>query len=150
MALEAPLTAVVLAGGPRDELSDRVPGAPNKAFVPIAGVTLVERTIAALRRTPRVANIVAVAPLEAHAFAALRGAGDIRPGGATMAESLRSGLRGLPPDDLVLVCASDLPVLTRAALEEFIALAQRREADIVYACVERRTHAARFPDVPHT
>lgn len=150
MALETRLTAVVLAGGPRDELAAAVPGAPNKAFVPIAGITLVERTIAVLRTLPRIAKIIAVAPAAAHASAALRDAGEIRPDGATMSASLRSGLHGLPPDELVLVCASDLPVLTRAALEEFIALAQGRDADIVYACVERRTHMKLFPDVPHT
>ena len=67
-----------------------------------------------------------------------------------MTESLQSGLRDLPPDELVLVFASDLPVLSRAALEDFIARVRAHDADLVYACVERATHTARFPDVPHT
>ena len=144
------IDAVVLAGGPRDAVAGLAMDAPNKAFVPIAGKTLVERTLRALRATPVVETIVVVAPPATHAWDALAVADDRRADGATMTASLRSGLRGRAPDELVLVCASDLPVLTRAAVEEFVALAERSEADLVYACVERAAHCARYPDVPHT
>ncbi len=65
-----------------------------------------------------------------------------------MLASLRSGLHGALPDEPILICASDLPVLTRAALDEFLRLALAREADVVYGCVERATHEERFPGVP--
>jgi GTP:adenosylcobinamide-phosphate guanylyltransferase len=120
---------VVLAGGPQDAVSALAPGAPNKAFVPIAGMTLVERTLTALRTSDRIGTIVAVAPQTPETILALQRADRVRDDGATMTESLRSGLRDLPPDDLVLVCAS---------------------ADLTYACVERNAHLARYPGVPHT
>ncbi len=41
--------AVVLAGGPQDDVALLQPGAPNKAFVEIDGVTLIGRVLAALR-----------------------------------------------------------------------------------------------------
>lgn len=150
MALNARLTAVVLAGGPRDCVAALVPGAANKAFVPIARVPLVARTIAALRASGRVGRIIVVAPRSTHTDDALAEADEIRADGPTMTESLRSGTRGLPAEELVLVCASDLPILSAGALEEFVELAERSGADIVYACVERTTHRARFPAVPHT
>jgi GTP:adenosylcobinamide-phosphate guanylyltransferase len=155
VALRA-LTAVVLAGGPQDAVSALAPGAPNKAFVPIAGITLVERTLAALRGSDRVGTIVAVAPRKPETMRALHLADRVHDDGATMTESLRSGLRDLPPGDLVLVCASDLPILTREAIDDFIARAESiapgaaESADLTYACVERRAHLARYPDVPHT
>ncbi len=148
--MNAPLAAVVLAGGPQDEVSALAPGAPNKAFVPVAGITLVERTIRALRSSPTIGRIVAVAPNVPIARAALAGADEIRDDGPTMMESLRSGLAGLAPDVLVLVCASDLPILTRAAIEDFVARAESNGADLTYACVERDVHLARYPAVPHT
>jgi molybdopterin-guanine dinucleotide biosynthesis protein A len=144
------MTAVVLAGGGRDEVCDADPAAPNKAFVAIGGRTLVERTIAALRSSSRVGTILAVAPEAAFGRAALAGADALRPSGARMADSLRSGLAGLPPGDLVLVAASDLPILSAEAVDEFVDAAVAFDADIAYACVEQRTHLARFPDVPHT
>ncbi|MDQ2908640.1 MAG: nucleotidyltransferase family protein [Candidatus Eremiobacteraeota bacterium] len=144
------MNAVVLAGGPPDAVAALAPGAPNKAFVPIAGKTLVQRTLAALRSTPAVGRIVVVAPPTAHARSDLAAADDVRLDGATMLASLRSGLEGLPDDERVLVCASDLPVLSRRALDEFLLLAALREADLVYGCVERMTHERQFGDTPHT
>jgi GTP:adenosylcobinamide-phosphate guanylyltransferase len=144
------LTAVVLAGGARDEVTAHDPAAPNKAFVTVGGRTLLERTIDALRTTPRVGRVIAVAPVAAFGHPALARADEVRPSGARMRESLQAGVRGLPAHEPVLVAASDLPILTRAAIEDFLARADSADADIAYACVERETHVARFPDVPHT
>lgn len=143
-------SAVVLAGGPPDAVAALEPGAPNKAFIRIAGRTLVERTIAPLRASAKIGRIVVVAPASAHGDVALAEADERRPDGATMGASLRSGLADFSPDELVLVAASDLPVLSVAAVDEFLGLAERSGADLVYACVERATHAAAFPTVPHT
>ena len=150
MALNAPLPAVVLAGGPHDAVAALAPGAANKAFVPIAGTTLVARTIASLRAAPSVGRIVVVAPRSTHGDGALAGADERRDDGPTMTDSLRFGLQGFAPDELVLVCASDLPILSADAVEEFVALARASGADVVYACLERAVHEARFPEVPHT
>ncbi len=43
------MNAVVLAGGPLDDVARLQPGAPNKAFVDICGTTLVGRVVDALR-----------------------------------------------------------------------------------------------------
>ena len=144
------LVAVVLAGGPHDELAERTPGAPNKAFVEIAGTTLVERTLRALRDSPSVGRIVVVAPPQTHAWKALALADKCRPDGERIRESLRSGLAGLPPDDDVLVSTSDLPVLTVEAIEDYVARARARDADLTYGCIEKRVHVAKYPQVPHT
>lgn len=150
MALTRPIPAVLLAGGPRDEVCAGSPDAPNKAFVRIAGVTLARRTLDALRSSPGVGDVIAVAPLGEPANTELAGARELRPAGPTMTLSLRSGLAGLPSDELVLVAASDLPILSRAAIDEFLERATQSGADIVYACVERTCHEARFPGIPHT
>ncbi len=144
------LTAIVLAGGAPDALTAGDPGAPNKAFLFVGGQPLVARGLTALRRTAGIGHIIAVAPGGERAAAALDAADEIRPDGARIADSLRSGLRDLPPDEPVLLLTADLPVVTPAALEEFLALGLGSGADVVYACVERRTHMARYPDVPHT
>lgn len=144
------LDAIVLAGGRADALAALAPGAPNKAFVPIAGVPLVARTIAGLRASSRVDRIIVVAPPQAAAHAALGGASEVRGDGATMLQSLRSGLAGFTADALVLVAASDLPALDAAAVDEFVDEACARELDLAYACVERSVHLAVYPEFPHT
>lgn len=144
------MNAVVLAGGGADAVSALHPGAVNKAFVPIGGVALVARTIAALRSTPHIGTITVVAPLGADGDAALAGADAYRIAGARMIESLHAGLAGLAPDTIVLVAASDLPILSRECIEEFIESVRARDLDVAYAIVSERDHAARFPRVPHT
>jgi len=141
--------AIVLAGGPPDELVADL-DLPNKAFLDISGTTLVERTLRPLLVTKRLVKLIVVAPPAARYSPALALATEIRSDGPSIVDSMRSGLAGLDPDRLVLMSAADLPVLSGEAVEEFIGLAEASGADVVYACVERKTHLARFPQVPHT
>ena len=143
-------TAVVLAGGPVDAVAAMQPGAANKAFVKVGGMTLVERTLLALRQSAAIDRIIVVAPAVTHNDAALTLANEFRTDGKRIRDSLRSGLAGLPPDDPVLVSTSDLPVMTAPAVDDFIARARTLDPDIGYGCIEARTHRARYPDVPHT
>lgn len=144
------IPAVVLAGGPADEVAAQQPGAPNKAFVEIAGVTLVARVISALRACPSIGRIVVVSPPEAWERDGVSAADERRPDGPRITDSLRNGLAGFPADDNVLIVASDLPVLTPAAVEDFVAGVRALDADVIYGCVEKRVHLAQFPTVPHT
>jgi molybdopterin-guanine dinucleotide biosynthesis protein A len=144
------MKAIVLAGGTRDEVCALDPSAPNKAFVVVAGRALVARTLGALRTVPRVARIIAVAPESAALHPALLAADERRESGPRIADSLRAGLEGLDPGEMVLVAASDLPILSREAIETFLDGATAAGADIAYSCVERRVHEARFREVPHT
>ena len=140
----------MLAGGPQDAVALLQPGAPNKAFVEIGGVTLVGRVLAALRASAAIGRIVVVAPPSAKSHRDLAAAGELRPDGARITESLQSGLAGFAPERDVLIAASDLPVLTAAAVDHFAAAAKALDADLVYGCVEQGVHLKRFPGVPHT
>ncbi|HEX3467645.1 MAG TPA: nucleotidyltransferase family protein [Candidatus Elarobacter sp.] len=144
------LDAIVLAGGGPDAVAALEPGAPNKAFVPIGGIPMVQRTMSGLRASSRIDRIVAVAPPSAATHPALAGASEVRGDGAKMFESLRSGLQGFTQDALVLVAASDLPALDAPAVDEFIDEVLARDVDVGYACLERRYHEPVYPEFPHT
>jgi molybdopterin-guanine dinucleotide biosynthesis protein A len=142
--------AVVLAGGPIDEVARQQPGAPNKAFVVIGGKTLVARVLEPLRASASIGRIVVVAPAEVRRRADLAEADELRPDGKRITDSLRNGLAGFAPDSDVLIVASDLPVLTVPAVDDFAERTRTLNADVVYGCVERTVHMASFPQVPHT
>ncbi|HEX5273709.1 MAG TPA: nucleotidyltransferase family protein [Candidatus Rubrimentiphilum sp.] len=144
------MDAIVLAGGPRDELAAHTPGAPNKAFVEINGVTLVERTLRALRSSSSVARIIVVAPTQSHGSTALSLADEVRPDGVRIRDSLRSGLAGSEPNADILISASDLPVLTPQSIDDYVARAQAANGDLTYGCLEKSVHMAAFPEAPHT
>ena len=143
------VTTLVLAGGPADAVA-QTQNAINKAFINVAGKPLVVRTLEALRAAPAVGRIIVVAPPSAHDDPALQLADERRPDGKRITDSLASGLAGLPPDEPVLVSASDLPVLSVASIEDYLAQAARTNADLTYGCLEKAAHTAAFPTVPHT
>lgn len=143
-------TAIVLAGGRPDDVARLQPGAPNKAFVKISGMTLAERTIRALRASGRIGRIIVVAPRAAHEDPSLALADEVRDDGVKIGQSLRSGLSGLAAGELALVSASDLPVLRAPCVDDFVDRARSIDPDIGYGCVARRVHEASFPEVPHT
>jgi GTP:adenosylcobinamide-phosphate guanylyltransferase len=139
----------VLAGGPADDVS-RLQNAPNKAFVTIGGTTLVERVLRALSESSRVASICVVAPSSTHELSALALASERRVDGIRITDSLRNGLAGLPPDDSVLIVTSDLPILSPESVDDFVERIHATDPDAGYGCIEKRSHEARFPQVPHT
>ncbi len=144
------MDALVLAGGPFDDLAAHTQGAPNKAFVEITGVTLVERTLRALRNASTIERIIVVAPTATHGHSALAHADEFRPDGVRIRDSLRNGLAGLDSNTDLLVSASDLPILTPEAIDDFVSRARVADADLTYGCVEKHTHLAKYPDAPHT
>jgi GTP:adenosylcobinamide-phosphate guanylyltransferase len=146
----AGVTVVVLAGGAPDEVAQTEPGAINKAFIHIDGVTMVERTLRALDSSHSVGKIIVVAPPAAQNHPAIALADERRDDGEKIRMSLRNGLRDLPPDDIALVSTSDLPILTRDSIDDFVERARSFDADLGYGCLEKRIHMARFPEVPHT
>jgi GTP:adenosylcobinamide-phosphate guanylyltransferase len=143
------LHAVVLAGGPRDDVA-QLQDAPNKAFLEIEGATLVERVLRSLSQASRIASVCVVAPPLTHDTPALSLASERRPDGPRITDSLRNGIAGLPPSDPVLIVTSDLPVLSPAAVDDFVERILASDPDAGYGCIERRTHEARFAQVPHT
>jgi molybdopterin-guanine dinucleotide biosynthesis protein A len=144
------VNAIVLAGGPLDDIARLQPGAPNKAFVRIAGVTLVGRVLHALRGSPQIEFVAVVAPPSVANHPDLATADELRPDGVRITESLHSGLAGFAPDETVLVVASDMPVLTPEATDDFVERARALDADVTYGCVEKNAHLRRFPEIPHT
>ncbi|GAC1657353.1 MAG: NTP transferase domain-containing protein [Vulcanimicrobiaceae bacterium] len=145
-----PITTVVLAGGPADEVAALQPGALNKAFVNVAGTPLVTRTLTALRAAPSVGRIIVVAPPSVHDDPALALADEKRADGIRIRDSLSNGLEGLPPDEPAFVSASDLPVLSTESIESFLRDAFAADAELTYAILERGVHEREFPQVPHT
>ena len=144
------MNAVVLAGGPLDDVAKLQPGAPNKAFIEICGTTLAGRVVDALRACPSIGRIAVVTPPGEWGNPDLRAADDFRPDGVRIRDSLRNGLEGFAPDEAVLVATSDLPVLTVAAVRDFVERSTALGADVIYGCVERQVHLQRYPSVPHT
>lgn len=146
-------TAVALAGGSLEpDFRSAGYDVPNKAYLPIAGEVMLARVLHALReassikeircvtqsaaatRMPRVAQLCDVV---------------IEPG-PDLTSSVLAGFQGLADDERVLLVATDLPLLTSRAVDDFARLVADTPCDIGYGFVERGLHDRAYPAVRHT
>jgi GTP:adenosylcobinamide-phosphate guanylyltransferase len=154
MAIE-PMTAIALAGGRLErDFRDAGYDVANKAYLPIGGVLMLERVLSALRGASSVAQIRCVTQPDAFdaAFGA-RGAAlcdAVVPPGDGLIDSMLAGFAGLPNERLVLVVATDIPLVRSSDVDAFAARVRSTPSDVAYGFVRREPHEARYPGVRHT
>jgi GTP:adenosylcobinamide-phosphate guanylyltransferase len=154
MAIE-PLTAIALAGGRLErDFRDAGYDVANKAYLPIGGVLMLERVLKALRGASSVAHIRCVTQPDAFEAAfGSRGAAlcnEVVTPGEGLIESMLAGFAGLPGERLVLVVATDIPLVRSSDVDAFGARARSFPCDVAYGFVRREPHEARYPGVRHT
>lgn len=146
-------TVVALAGGALEADFRRAGfSVPNKAYLPVAGELMLVRVLRALRSASHVGQIRCVTQPRA-----LAGVPEARAlcdavvaSGTDLIGSVVAGLAGCGDDEQVLVCATDLPLLTAEAVDGFAALAATTPCDVGYGFVPRTAHDARYPGIRHT
>ncbi len=140
--------AIVLAGGGGEPGLE--PSVPNKGFLIIAGRPLIAHVAGALRSAPAVQRVAVVGPVEfVHAALPAEVVAVPDDGGGIMANVV-SAARVLEARDPVLVVASDIPLLTSAAVEDFLAACTDAGADFCYAIVPQEVMTRRFPGARKT
>jgi len=138
--------AIVLAGGGREPGLDAA--VANKGFLEIAGRPLLAHVLAALRGARGVGRIAVVGPLEA--IRAVSGEVVIVPDGGSIMDNVVRAQGALAARDPVLVVASDIPLLTPAAVEAFLAACAANGADFYYAIVPQEAMVRVFPGARKT
>ncbi len=138
--------AVVLAGGGTEP--GLPPDVPNKAFLPVRGRPLLAYVLDALRASPGVGRIAVVGPDAARSWLP-PGVVHVPDTGALM-ENVAAALRVLGSETPVLVVASDIPLLTPEAVEEFLAACRAAPADFHYAIVPQDAVERAFPGAQKT
>ncbi len=138
--------AIVLAGGgPEPGLE---PTVPNKGLLEIAGRPLVVHVGQALRAVPGISRIAVVGP-EASIRALLPEVVPVADGAGIMDNVVRA-VQVLGSTEPVLVVASDIPLLTPAAVEAFLSACAQADADFHYAIVPQEVMLRRFPGARKT
>jgi molybdopterin-guanine dinucleotide biosynthesis protein A len=138
--------ALILSGGSIERERflglDRMP--ERKAQIPILGRPMIEWVVRGLRTCPQVERIVVVGHpgLETADLRALEAT--LVPEAEEIAANLRTGLGALAGARQVLALSGDLPLLTRAAIEDLLANAP--PADVVFPYVEHAEISRQFPD----
>lgn len=172
--MNAPVAALVLAGAPNRGPLAQVSDQPYEALIEIHGRPMIAYVLDALRQAPSVGRIGIVGPVaELEAALKMQGERLIAPVGGLL-DNLEHGARvlgaggeggndtpslaagtGAGPrgaGNRLLVVTSDIPLVTAAAIEDFLERCRRREAvagagalDAFYPMVSRQNSESRFP-----
>ncbi|MVN88183.1 NTP transferase domain-containing protein [Deinococcus sp. HMF7620] len=145
-------SAVVLGGGDPGDPFAAAHGVSVKPLIPVAGVPMAERVLAALRGSGLIGRVAYVGPttpaLDAQIDLRVTDHGTLLSNLEAGVEALRGGV-GLAAGERVLVVTADIPLLTAEQVRDVLRAAPR-DAGLVYPVVTRQTCEAAFPGVKRT
>ncbi len=136
---QTPIAAVILAGGTREDKVAAAYGVPVKALAELRGRPLVSYVVQAIAEADLRPVVVATSAEAADRVQAAAGASAkvVVASGPRFTDTLSSGLEAVASYQRVLLATGDLPLLTPAAVQDFLSEALATGADIVYSTVPR-------------
>ncbi len=139
------IDALVLAGSPNDGPLRACSTANYEALISIKGKLMVEYVVEALRQCERVRRIAIVGPRKELANHLRVGERELLvEHGRDLTENVLLGLKQLPGARQVLLVTSDIPLITKRAIEDFIDQCKDEEVDLYYPIVPREVVEKRF------
>lgn len=129
--------ALVLAGASNHGKLAECSEALYEAFIEIGGRTMLEHVLDALRSSQRIRRICIVGPkqdIEARFDVSDL---DVLQMGSSLIENLTIGFKALEDSKSVLVCTSDIPLITAEAIDDFIGRCDSGDIDVFYSIVSK-------------
>ncbi len=142
------IDAIVLAGSENKGKLTEISSCRYEALIPIHGRSMISYVIAALRTSEKVGNIAVVGPGELRSSLAEDIA--LVPSADSFSDNIQRGVGHFSHRERVLLVTSDIPLLHREALEDFLQRCGDFSKDIYYPIVSREANERRFPGVPRT
>ncbi len=138
------LPAFILAGAPAEPEFERRYGVKYRCELPIAGKPMLLYVLDALLASPRIQSVYVVG----HSDLA-KGARLLEPRGSFL-ENLLVATEAEPNARRLLVVTSDIPLLTPAAVNDFIERCGEMDADFYYPIIPKEVNERRLPGVHRT
>ncbi|MGB9812916.1 MAG: NTP transferase domain-containing protein [Thermovenabulum sp.] len=140
------MKALILAGGSTDEsLKDK---GDNKALIKIGEKEMILYIAEVLKTIKDIDEIVAIGPKRLEGIS--RGLFSVVEEEGSLFENVKKGLSIFPKEEEILVLTSDIPMITKEALEDFIDKAKKSGADFCYPIVRKEINDKKFPGVKRT
>ncbi|MEG6585207.1 nucleotidyltransferase family protein [Dendrosporobacter sp. 1207_IL3150] len=142
--------AIILAGGANNKSLSKVNPQPYEALIEIAGRPMVSFVADALAASSHVNRIFVVGPAKELANCQFPGNTTVLEGGRTILETISIGMEALGHKDKVLIATADIPLLTQAAVDDFLAQCSKVNADLYYPVVAKDINNRQYPDSKRT
>ncbi len=139
--------ALVLACGSSKHLKSEVTA---KALIEINSRPMVEYVIDSLKASKSVSKIAVVAPPISHSSSWLDKVDLLITSEGTLTENMKIGLSTLNSLHPVLIVSSDIPLITAEAIDDFINQCKKKDVDIFYPIISKKSVESLFPEVSRT
>lgn len=137
--------AIILAGGTSDKQFNAIAKERFEALIDIGGQPMVTFVARALAASSKVDQIYIVGPREQLISCDFPVNVTIIEGGNTIVDTIQIGMRRVCHDSKVLVATADIPLLTTAAVDDFLAQCDHEKADLYYPIVSKEVNDRRYP-----
>ncbi|HPA55785.1 MAG TPA: nucleotidyltransferase family protein, partial [Bacillota bacterium] len=136
------MDVIVLAGENKDTV--------NKAFYKIKDKYMIEYVVETLRESESIDRIAVVGPKD-KLESAIGGIVDyVIEGTGSIVSNILLALECFPEANKILVVTSGIPMITREAMEDFIARCSERDVDLYYSIVDKKVNDQKYPGVRRT
>lgn len=145
------MNAIILAGAPNKGQLRQVSPAQYEAEIEIAGRPMLDYVVLALERVQSIKKIVIVGSesMLSNSKSNTDQIQFVEPGPSAI-DSLENGIGVLKESEPVLILTSDIPLITKEALEDFLNRCWGRTGDIYYSFVPKAVNDQKYPGVQRT
>lgn len=144
------MNAIILAGAVNSGALRKVSQEQYEAEIKIAGRSMLDYVLQALRSISSVQRIIVVGPQSLISADMHDQNCSIVECGDSWEDSLMNGLNALKSEGPVLLVTSDIPLITKDALEDFLRRCRSRKADVYYSFVSKDVNEKKYPGVQRT
>lgn len=137
--------AIILAGGENSEHLSKFSSQSYEAMIEIAGKPMVTFVADALAASPQVNRIFIMGPLPQLKKCSFAPGTILLEGGRSLIETIQLGMKALGHEEKVLVVTADIPLLTPAAIADFLHQCTQAEADLYYPIVSKEINTNHYP-----
>ncbi|AOT70179.1 nucleotidyltransferase family protein [Geosporobacter ferrireducens] len=140
------MTKAVILGGQGEALAGRL---QNKSLLKIRDKAMIRYVIDALLETQCIDEILVIGDLEELKKLALDETVRIKQSSPSLIDNIQMGIEAFPKKR-ILISTSDIPMITKDAINDFVGQSLALEADLCYSVVQKETLEGRYPEAKRT
>lgn len=144
------VNAIVLAGDTGYSEGSLVKNVNNKAFIKLGQKYMVQYIIGSLRHAKCVGKIVVVGPERRLKDAVGDCVDAVLQSEGSIMSNMKKGIAFLSDENCVIICTSDIPLVSSDAIDDFIAQCCDKNIDVGYPIIEKSLNDAKYPEVKRT
>ncbi len=144
------MDVIVLAGEKRDNSIGAGEEKINKAFYKIKDKHMIEYVVETLRKCDCIDRIAVVGPKDKLEPVIGDIVDKIIEGTDSIVSNILLALEHFPGRREMLIVTSDIPMITREAVEDFVARCRQKDVDLCYSIVDKKVNDHKYPGVRRT